>query len=110
MLDQIKKAIRKNVHFGTTRSDIANAANEIEKIINEGKSYIVAYTLKHNDKPDTFIDRYMRFLNDEHNGNAREAAEKYVKILQDLGMDGDQPNYHVFSIDLAEIKSSTDHF
>lgn len=69
--------------------------------------HIVAYTLKHNDIPDTFKDHYM-VLDDEDmfNNDALSLAEIYY---DDLVNEKDiEEGWHVWTASISTIIKSTD--
>ena len=69
--------------------------------------YIVAYTLKHNDTPDTFKEEYM-ILNDEDmfNNDALPLAESYYDdIVQEKDI---EEGWHVWTASISTIIKSTD--
>jgi hypothetical protein len=67
---------------------------------------ILAYTLKHNTIADTFEDVYIVFKDDEHNNEAL----KKVTDLKDkmLLSDGNRIDWHIWTINIAQIIFSTD--
>jgi hypothetical protein len=68
--------------------------------------YIVAYTLKHNDIPDTFRDEYM-VLDDEDtfNQDALSLAESYYDdVLSEKDI---EEGWHVWTASLSTIIKST---
>jgi len=68
--------------------------------------YIVAYTLKHNDIPDTFRDEYM-VLDDEDtfNYDALSLAEAYYDdVLSEKDI---EEGWHVWTASLSTIIKST---
>jgi hypothetical protein len=68
--------------------------------------YIVAYTLKHNDTPDTFKDEYMIF-DDENtfNNNALAVAESYYN---EWVLEKEIEDWHVWTASISTIIKSTD--
>lgn len=68
--------------------------------------YIVAYTLKHNDIPDTFKDEYMVFDDEETStGDSLFMAEIYYSdVLSEKNIDKD---WHVWTASLSTIIKST---
>lgn len=68
--------------------------------------YIVAYTLKHNDKPDTFKDEYMVYDDeDTFNHDALSLAEAYYNdIVQEKDI---EEGWHVWTASLSTIIKST---
>jgi hypothetical protein len=69
--------------------------------------YIVAYTLKHNDIPDTFRDEYM-VVDDEDtfNQDALSLAEAYYDdVLSEKDI---EEGWHVWTASLSTIIKSTD--
>jgi hypothetical protein len=69
--------------------------------------YIVAYTLKHNDTPDTFKDEYMIFDDEEtSNGDSLSIAEKcYENVVSERSINKD---WHVWTASISTIIKSTD--
>lgn len=68
--------------------------------------YIVAYTLKHRETPNTFVDYWHRFVDDTPERN-KEFAQKFYADL--LGNDGGEVDYHLFTVSLSqELLSSED--
>ncbi len=68
--------------------------------------YIVAYTLKHNDIPDTFRDEYI-VLDDEDmfNQDALSLAESYYDdVLSEKDI---EEGWHVWTASLSTIIKST---
>jgi len=68
--------------------------------------YIVAYTLKHNETPDTFKDEYM-VLDDEDtfNQDALSLAESYYDdVLSEKDI---EEGWHVWTASLSTIIKST---
>lgn len=72
------------------------------------KSYIVAYTLKHNDIADKFEDRYMVWRHDECDSPALLAATFYQNLITNDG-DGNSKEWYVYSASLAQVLDSTDY-
>jgi hypothetical protein len=70
------------------------------------ENYMVAYTLKHDEIPDTFEDHYIIFKDDEWQENALEEATKSANEL--LDSDGDKDGWHMWTLHVAEIFMSTD--
>jgi hypothetical protein len=69
-------------------------------------TYIVAYTLKHNETPNTFVDYWHRFADDTEENNKRYALEFYTKLLDN---DGGTDGYELYTISLSkELVSSED--
>ena len=68
--------------------------------------YIVAYTLKNNTLPDTFIDHWIYFIEGEHIDNLKAAQKFYQQIVD---MDGADPGWHLWTINLSQVIQSTDH-
>jgi hypothetical protein len=69
--------------------------------------YIVAYTLKHNDIPDTFRDEYM-VVDDEDtfNQDALSLAEAYYDdVLSEKDI---EEGWHVWTASISTIIKSTD--
>lgn len=66
--------------------------------------HIVAYTLKHNDIPDTFKDEYMIF-DDNEMFNALELAESYYN---DWVLKKEIEDWHVFHASISTVIKSTD--
>ena len=68
--------------------------------------YIVAYTLKHNDTPDTFKDEYMVYDDeDTFNHDALSLAEAYYDdIVQEKDI---EEGWHVWTASLSTIIKST---
>jgi hypothetical protein len=70
--------------------------------------YIVAYTLKHNDIPDTFRDEYM-VVDDEDtfNQDALSLAEAYYDdVLSEKDI---EEGWHVWTASISTIIKSTDY-
>jgi len=68
--------------------------------------YIVAYTLKHNETPDTFKDEYMVFDDeDAFKNNALAVAESYYN---DWVLSKEIEDWHVFHASISTIIKSTD--
>ena len=70
--------------------------------------YIVAYTLKHNDIPDTFRDEYM-VVDDEDtfNQDALSLAEAYYDdVLSEKDI---EEGWHVWTASISIIIKSTDY-
>lgn len=67
--------------------------------------YIVAYTLKHNETPDTFKDEYMVFDDDEDSsGDSLPHASKYYDyVLSEKDIEG----WHVWTASISTIIKST---
>ena len=68
-------------------------------------SYIIAYTLKHNEIPDTFVDRWMVYRDDE--GMSEEEIKQAYDTL--IETDGGEEDYHLFTIAMAKVIHSTDY-
>lgn len=69
-------------------------------------TYIVAYTLKEKDNPNTFVDYWHRFADDTEEINRQSALKFYTKILVENG--GADP-YELYTISLGkELLSSED--
>lgn len=69
--------------------------------------HIVAYTLKHNDIPDTFKDQYMVY-DDENtfNYDALSLAEAYYDdVVQEKDI---EEGWHVWTASISTIIKSTD--
>lgn len=69
--------------------------------------YIVAYTLKHNDTPDTFRDEYI-VIDDEEtfNNDALSLAETYYDdVLSEKDI---EEGWHVFTASISTVIKSTD--
>ena len=69
--------------------------------------YIVAYTLKHNDTPDTFKDEYMVYDDeDTFNHDALSLAEAYYDdIVQEKDI---EEGWYVWTDSISTIIKSTD--
>lgn len=68
--------------------------------------YIVAYTLKHNDIPDTFKDEYMIFDDEAYNGDSLSMAEKcYKDVVSERSIEKD---WHVWTASISTVIKSTD--
>jgi hypothetical protein len=68
--------------------------------------YIVAYTLKHRETPNTFVDYWHRFVDDTPEKNREYALQFYNKLL---GNDGGTDGYELYTISLSkELLSSED--
>ena len=67
-------------------------------------TYIVSYTLKEKDNPNTFVDYWHRFADDTEEINRQSALKFYTKILVENG--GADP-YELYTISLSkELLSS----
>lgn len=69
--------------------------------------YIVAYTLKHNETPDTFRDEYI-VIDDEEtfNNDALSLAEAYYDdVLSEKDI---EEGWHVFTASISTVIKSTD--
>jgi len=68
--------------------------------------YIVAYTLKHNETPDTFKDEYMIFDDeDSYNNDALAVAESYYN---DWVLKKEIEDWHVWTASISTVIKSTD--
>lgn len=67
--------------------------------------YIVAYTLKHNETPDTFLDEYMIFDDEEDSsGDSLPHASRYYDyVLSEKDIEG----WHVWTASISTIIKST---
>lgn len=68
-------------------------------------SYIVVYTLKHNDIADKFEDRWTPFLADD--GQTIDDAKNFYKSIIDT--DGGEKDWHLFTISLTHVLKSSDY-
>ena len=71
--------------------------------------YIVAYTLKHNEIPDTWEDHYMIVSDDEsqmHNGLAH--AHNLFELLKSENKIMMPEEWHLWTASISEIIKSTD--
>lgn len=68
-------------------------------------NYIVAYTLKHKEKPDTFVDRWQPFL-EEEGMSLFDAKTFYNQLIE---TDGGEEEWWLFTVSIATILESTDY-
>lgn len=68
-------------------------------------NYIVSYTLKHEETPDTFADHWMVFKEDE--GCTLETARKYYEHI--LENDGGEDEWYLWTIAISQVIESTDY-
>ena len=68
-------------------------------------NYIVCYTLKHDETPDTFADRWMVFKEDE--GCTIDTARKQYEEL--IEKDGGEEGWYLWTIALTQVIESTDY-
>lgn len=70
--------------------------------------YIVAYTLKHNETPDTFKDEYMVFGEDDNikSGGLEKATRYYHNVLSENDI---EDGWHVFTASICRVIMSTDY-
>lgn len=68
-------------------------------------TYIIAYTLKHKEIPDTFVDRWMAFR--EEDGNSEEDVKFIYDIL--VNKDGNEKDYYLYIIAMTKVIQSTDY-
>jgi len=68
--------------------------------------YIVAYTLKHNETPDTFRDEYMVFDDEEDSSgdSLPHASRYYDDVLSEKDI---EQGWHVWTASLSTIIKST---
>lgn len=62
-------------------------------------TYIVSYTLKEKDNPNTFVDYWHRFADDTEENNRQSALKFYTKILVE---DGGGDPYELYTISLSK--------
>ena len=69
-------------------------------------TYIVAYTLKEKDNPNTFVDYWHRFSDDTEEINRQSALKFYTKLL----VNGGEDQYDLYTISLSkELLSSEEN-
>jgi hypothetical protein len=74
----------------------------------KNKSYIVAYTLKHNETPDKFEDRWRLFRAEEYLSTHTAAANFYQSLIANDG-DENSKGWYVYIAALTQILDSTDY-
>lgn len=69
--------------------------------------YIVAYTLKHNEIPDTFKDEYMVF--GEHDDIVADALQNASRYYRDVvSEESIEEGWHVWTASISTVIESTD--